>query len=690
MKDFLKLVFKHRLYIYKIALFLFAIVILVIIFPKQGKFKYEFQKGRPWMHKDLIASYDFAILKPQEEIDQERQRALSQVKPYFLFNSELTQEKFRELEDRFSREWDAKYQDSFAYSTYKEVNWMFCKQLFDSISNCGILESLPETAQIDLDDEIVLIKNNQAFERKLSDIFTIQSAHDYLKKELQQSENIDQKIVLSCLENTLFRNVRFDAEKTRTERESALSEVSLTRGMVQSGERIISTGELVVGEKYLILESMRREYEKELGSRTNYVMILLGLSLLISMSMVVLFFFLMYFRRDVFQSNKRISLILSLIIIMVFVTSLVIKYSVDYLYIVPICIIPIIIRAFFDTRPALYVHIITIIIIGFLVPNSFEFVFLQLIAGIIAIISVVQLQRRAQFFFTSTMIFLTYSAVYVGLGLMQEGTFSGLDWRYFLLFAGSAILTLFSYPLIYAFEKMFGLITDVTLIELSNTNSKLLRELSAKAPGTFQHSMQVANLAEEILYEIGGNTLLARTGALYHDIGKIEAPAYFTENQISGVDPHKKKTPDESAKIIIRHIRRGVEIARKYRLPQQIIDFIRTHQGNRRVEYFYRMKLNEVPEDKINEKDFTYPGPIPNSRETAVVMMADSVEAASKSLKEPDETAINELVERIIETQIENKQFIHSNITFREITRIKEILKKQLLNIYHLRIDYPK
>ncbi len=237
---------------------------------------------------------------------------------------------------------------------------------------------------------------------------------------------------------------------------------------------------------------------------------------------------------------------------------------------------------------------------------------------------------------------------------------------------------------------MFGLITDVTLIELSNTNSKLLRELSAKAPGTFQHSMQVANLAEEILYEIGGNTLLARTGALYHDIGKIEAPAYFTENQISGVDPHKKKTPDESAKIIIRHIRRGVEIARKYRLPQQIIDFIRTHQGNRRVEYFYRMKLNEVPEDKINEKDFTYPGPIPNSRETAVVMMADSVEAASKSLKEPDETAINELVERIIETQIENKQFIHSNITFREITRIKEILKKQLLNIYHLRVDYPK
>lgn len=690
MKDFLKLVREYRLYIYKFALFLMAVILLVIIFPKQGKFKYEFQKGRPWMHKDLMASYDFAILKPQEEIDLEKERILSQIKPYFIFDTTIVNEKSTELINRFEAVWTARYIPSEDFEKSKEENWNACQNIFSTIAEIGIIESLPEAEQIKLEDQLILIKGNEAKTIFLSELFTIQTAHEFLKQELAGKQSLDTLLLLSTLENSLFRNIRFDAEKTINERNIALNNISLARGMVQSGERIISKGELVIGEKYMILESLRQEYEAQLGSQASYYMILAGLIILISISIIVLFFFLMYFRRDIFLSNKKIALILLLIIMMVFITSLVIKYNVGYLYMVPICIIPIIIRAFFDTRPALYVHIITIIIIGILVPNSFEFVFSQLVAGIIAIISVVKLQKRAQFFMSSMMIFLTYSAVYTGLGLMQEGSISGLDWHYFLLFAGSAILTLFSYPLIYLFEKMFGLITDVTLIELSNTNSKLLRELSAKAPGTFQHSMQVANLAEEILYEIGGNTLLARTGALYHDIGKMEAPVFFTENQMTHSNPHDKLSPDESSKIIIRHIRRGVEIARKNRLPLQIIDFIKTHQGNRRVEYFYKMKLKDTPADQINEKKFSYPGPIPNSRETAVVMMADSVEAASKSLKEPDEKSISELVERIIESQIEHKQFIHSNITFREITRIKEILKKKLQNIYHLRIDYPK
>lgn len=690
MKDFLKLVREYRLYIYKFALFLLAVILLVIIFPKQGKFKYEFQKGRPWMHNDLMASYDFAILKPQEEIDLEKERILSQVKPYFIFDTTIVNEKSTELISRFEALWTTRYTPSEDFEKSKEENWKACQNIFNTIAETGIIESLPEAEQIKLEDQLILIKGNEAKTIFLSELFTIQKAHEFLKQELAGKQSLDTLLLLSTLENSLFRNISFDAKKTNNERNIALNNISLARGMVQSGERIISKGELVIGEKFMILESLRKEYESQLGSQASYYMILAGLIILISISIIVLFFFLMYFRRDIFLSNKKIALILLLIIMMVFITSLVIKYNVGYLYMVPICIIPIIIRAFFGTRPALYVHIITIIIIGILVPNSFEFVFSQLVAGIIAIISVVQLQKRAQFFMSSMMIFLTYSAVYTGLGLMQEGSISGLDWHYFLLFAGSAILTLFSYPLIYLFEKMFGLITDVTLIELSNTNSKLLRELSAKAPGTFQHSMQVANLAEEILYEIGGNTLLARTGALYHDIGKMEAPVFFTENQMTHSNPHDKLSPDESSKIIIRHIRRGVEIARKNRLPLQIIDFIKTHQGNRRVEYFYKMKLKDTPADQINEKKFSYPGPIPNSRETAVVMMADSVEAASKSLKEPDEKSISELVERIIESQIEHKQFIYSNITFREITRIKEILKKKLQNIYHLRIDYPK
>ena len=375
---------------------------------------------------------------------------------------------------------------------------------------------------------------------------------------------------------------------------------------------------------------------------------------------------------------------------MVFITSLVIKFNVGYLYLVPICLVPIVIRAFFDTRLALYVHIITIIIIGFLVPNSFEFVFLQLIAGIIVIISVVHLQKRSQFFVTAFMVFLSYITVYVGLTLIQEGSLMGVELKYLALFAGSAVLTLFSYPLIFIFEKIFGMITDVTLMELSNSNTKLLRELSMKAPGTFQHSLQVANLAEEALYEIGGNTLLARTGALYHDIGKMDMPEYFIENQSTGVNPHDELPFDESAKIIISHVKKGIKKAKKHNLPEQIIDFIKTHHGTRKVMYFYNMLLKEKPNEQIDEAIYTYPGPIPFSKETAVLMMADSVEAASRSIKQPNEQNLSELVDNIINKQVENEQFVNSNITLREITKIKNILKKKLMNMYHVRIEYPE
>lgn len=681
---------QNRISIYRILLFLIAIVLLVISFPKEGKFKYEFQKGRPWMHNDLIASYNFAILKADTDIQTERELIEAQIKPYFNYNQELTDSQFERLQNLFEIEWQKKYISEDFYASMKEQNWEYCKSVFDSISTKGIIDITDNILNLSPEKSLIIIKGNVAIEKSFQEVLNIQDAHEYIKELLIDAVQLDSMLLLTVLENSLFRNINYDADKTLKEKEDALSNISLTRGMVQAGERIISKGDLVTQERYMILESMRKEYQQQLGSSSTYYMILLGQIILISISIIVLFFFLFYFRKDIFKSNKSISLILLVLIMMVFITSLVIKYNVGYLYMVPICIIPIIIRAFFDTRPALYVHIITIILIGFLVPNSFEFVFSQLIAGIIAIISVVHLQKRAQFFLSSVMIFLTYSAVYIGLGLIQEGSFLGLDWHYFLLFAGSAILTLFSYPLIYILEKMFGLITDVTLIELSNTNTKLLRELSSKAPGTFQHSMQVANIAEEVLYEIGGNTLLARTGALYHDVGKMEAPAYFTENQQSGINPHDRLSLDESAKVIVNHIKRGVDIARKHNLPQQIVDFIRTHQGNRKAEYFYKMKLKEVAEEEINQSLYSYPGPIPNSRETAVVMMADSLEAASRSLKNPDEESISNLVENIINYLIDADQFINSNITFREITRIKEIIKKVLLNIYHVRIDYPK
>jgi putative nucleotidyltransferase with HDIG domain len=351
--------------------------------------------------------------------------------------------------------------------------------------------------------------------------------------------------------------------------------------------------------------------------------------------------------------------------------------------------VPIIVRVFYDTRIAFFVHVVTLILTGFMVPSGFEFLFQQLIAGIIAIISVAEFRKRSQFFLTAIAIFATYSLVYIGMLLIQDGSMQNINYGLFILYAGSAAFTLFSYPLIFAFEKLFGLVTDVTLMELTDTNSPLLRELSLHAPGTFQHSMQVANIAEAAIYEIGGNTLLVRAGALYHDIGKMDMPMYFIENQLSEMNPHDELSYEESARIIISHVYKGIEKAKKHKLPEVLIDFIRTHHGTRVAEYFFNRQRIEFPEEEASDADFRYPGPVPFSKETSVLMMADSVEAASRSIKSHTAESINNLVENIIDKQIEMKQFVNSDLTLKDITRVKKILKKKLLSIYHVRIAYP-
>ncbi len=325
-----------------------------------------------------------------------------------------------------------------------------------------------------------------------------------------------------------------------------------------------------------------------------------------------------------------------------------------------------------------------------MVPNGFEFLFQQLIAGIIAIISVAELRKRSQFFLTALSIFITYAVVYLGMLLIQDGSLVNIQPERFLLYGGSAMFTLFSYPLIFLFEKLFGQVTDVTLMELSDTNSPLLRKLSLHAPGTFQHSMQVANIAESAIYEIGGNTLLIRAGALYHDIGKMDMPMYFIENQTTGINPHDELGYEESARIIIGHVTKGIEMAKKYKLPEILIDFIRTHHGTRVAEYFYNRQRIEFPEKEADDKDFRYPGPLPYSKETSVLMMADSVEAASRSLGHHTIESIDTLVESIIDRQIEKQQFINAELTLKDITKIKKILKKKLMSIYHVRIAYPE
>lgn len=680
----------HYAVISRGLLFASSIVILVLIFPKEGKFKYEFGKGKPWMHENLIAPFDFAILKSADEIEVEKQDVLKDQKYYFKTDIEQIRKQRDELLEQFNQTWAAKYTDAPHLINRKERNRDVCLIIYDSILDRGviemnnILEGKPKNFPIDI------ITNNVAEEATFGEFFTIQTADRFLQSYIKNFQNIDKELITSAIENSLTYTIKYDSETTEKEQQRLIDKISLTRGMIQTGELILARGELVTNEKYQELESLRMDYESKLGSSYKYAGILVGQIILLSVSLVSLFLFLLFFRIEVFNDNNKVVLILLLIELMVLATVLVVKFIPEYLYLLPVCLIPIIIGVFTDTRLALFSHLITIIITALIVPNSYEFVFLQLFAGIVTILSIVKLERRSQFFLTSIMIFFTYSVIYTGMTLIKEGVLEGINYMYFGLFAISAVLTLFSYPMIYVFEKIFGLITDVTLMELSNTNNKLLRELALKAPGTFQHSMQMANLAEDAVYEIGGNPLLVRTGAMYHDIGKINDPLFFVENQSTGVNPHDELTYEESAGIIIDHVISGVEKAKKYKLPEQIIDFIRTHHGTRKTGYFYAMAKKDNPEDEIDDKVFTYHGPEPFSKETSVLMMADTVEAASRSLKNPDEESINNLVESVIGNQIASHQFDNADVTLRDIRKIKKIFKKKLKNIYHLRIEYPE
>lgn len=670
----------------KVTLFMLVISLLILVFPREGKFKYEYQRGKPWQHDDLIAQVDFAILKPVDELKQEQEMALQALRPYFLKSIAISDAQVNKAVNEFNSRWAASGDTSDTEKT-KSLNMLL--NTLDTLFTNGIVSYTNEIADKPGDYLIWVISGNTAQQVPLGRFFTIQTAEKFIRSQIDKLDIAVKDLLYEVLVNSLRQNIVYDQETTLRMKENTLAEIPNSRGMVQRGERIISKGELVNAEKFQILESLRTDYESRLGTTFKYFNILVGQALLISLTMIAFILFMISFRKDLFAENKKLLLMLILIFIMVSVASFTISNNSELLNLLPFCMVPVIIRVFFDTRLAYFVHVVTLILTGFMVPNAFEFVFMQLIAGIIAIISVAELRRRSQFFLTAAAIFVSYSAIYIGMLLIQDGSFENISSRPFILFAGNALFTLFSYPLIFMFEKAFGLVTDVTLMELSDTNRPLLRKLSQYAPGTFQHSLQVANIAEEAAYAIGGNTLLVRAGALYHDIGKMEMPVYFIENQTSGLNPHDELGYEESGRIIIGHVFKGIELAKKYKLPEVLVDFIRTHHGTRRAEYFYNKKKIDFPEEEFSDKPFKYPGPVPFSKETSVLMMADSVEAASRSMQRPTAESISELVDRIIDNQIKDNQFSNSELTFQDITRIKKILKKRLMSIYHIRIEYP-
>lgn len=672
----------------RVLMYLLMMILIVSVFPREGKFQYEFRKGKPWMHENLVAPFDFAILKNPEEVEKERAALKKAALPYYRLDTTIKFAKQQLLNQQLNQLYPIGQENELINNQNRLIRHI-AFALADTIFGKGIISLASANKVPGHQDQIIIIRHNTAIRKDLGSVLTIPQTFEYISKQLQVNRLDGEEKLVKILENLPEPNLLYDADFSKRDLEEQLETISETRGMVQAGEKVISQGEVVNNESFMILESLRRDYESQLGESSRFAYILAGQILLVAISISVLIFFLYFFRRDVFEDSKRTSLILLLIFMMIGSTSFLLRSNPNYIYVVPICLVPIIMRVFFDSRLALYVHIITIILIGFMVPNGFEFVFLQFIAGIISIFSVVNFQRRSQFVFSAMMVFLVYSLVYIGNFLIQEGTIQGMQTGKFVMFGASAFLILLAYPLIYVFEKTFGYVTDVTLLELSDTNTGLLRELARRAPGTFQHSLQVANLAEEVIQVIGGNPRLVRAGALYHDVGKIEMPIYFIENQVTGFNPHSELTYEESAAIITSHVIRGIKKAKKSRIPDQIIDFIRTHHGTRKTEYFYQLHKRDNPDEEIDESVFTYHGPIPFNKETCVLMMADSVEAASRSLVKPDEEKISALVEKVIDGQAQAGQFDNAAITLKDITLAKKILKNQLMHIYHIRVEYP-
>lgn len=659
--------------------------IIVISLPKTVRFNYQYVQGLPWAYSELIAPFDFAILKTETELAQEKEQILEQLVPFFSYLSESTDSMQVELKDSFNKKWAVVYQNSdekLKSNTFDVVN-----KLFEAVYSKGVL-SVNDLALAG--DKLNILVGNNANQVANNTVYTLQSAQLFYANKIAEIENIDKQFALDILQNSLFINLVYDQETTVKEQERLLSQLSLTKGLVQKGERIISKGELVSATKFQILYSLENEFNNQFGSSTKFNSILLGQSLLVLFCIGLLIAFIWYFSPQILADSRKVMLILSSILIVVVPLSVLIQAANSYILLFPLALLPLVLRSFFEEKLSLTIHLITVLIMSAFIPSGFQFVFLQMIAGIVAVVGVRDIHRRGQVFITSLLIFLSYVLVYFMLLLVMDGGLEKFSIFNIYLFAISAILTLFSFPLIYLFEKLFSQLTNISLLELSDMNSPLLRDLARKAPGTFQHCIQVGNMSEAVIQEIGGNPLLVRAGALYHDIGKTYNPRYFIENQITGLNPHDELSYEESVGLIKGHVALGIQLAKKHNIPDAIIDFIRTHHGNRRVEYFYRNAVKDFGEKSVYEEDYTYNGPIPFSRETAVLMMADSVEAASRSITKPDEDNVSQLVETIIDGQIKAQQFINSDITFRDISTTKKIFKRFLLNIYHIRIEYPK
>lgn len=679
LKNILEKIRHSRFSISKLFIMVFAVAAVVSMMPRNSKFKYEFQKMRPWRHEVLYAPFDFPIYKSAEQYESELEAAGGKVHPILVYDVQSA----RNGRDQMLYLFEENYSGSDK-EKYKDV----AMRVFDSIQDIGVLTGSGAVNSLRPGDLVDVVKQRVVTEMDIADVFSMTSAAGAVRHMLDTVSDDDRRDFLNNLVlSSLRQNVAYSESLTTQAMDVAQSRVLPTFGMVHKDELIISTGDVVTEDKYIIINSLIEEY-KNLYSDTflNNNSVVFGQTLLVAIAFMIMFFIVKMYHPELFAQTKFILMIVTLMLLMILLSFLVVRYMHDYMNVVPIPLLAMLLVSFYDSRVAIAVQIMSVLLICFSVSNPFQYFVIHIIVSLVAIYMMTRRRDRAGFFMASLSVFVTYVVLYSGFTLVFDGNFDRTYFNDVKLYAVASMLTMLALPITYLIERVFGLVTDLTLVELSNTNSPLLRRLSQDAPGTFQHAMQVADLCEDVIYNIGGDALLARTGAMYHDVGKLANPGFFVENQ-RGYNLHEDLSNEESAQIIISHVIDGIEICDKYHVPEQIKDFVRTHHGTRRTEYFYRQELKENPD--VDENDFKYHGPIPFSKETAVLMMCDAVEAAARSLPEKTETAINTLVDNIIDTQVNAGQFDNTNMTYRDVMTVKKVLKKKLASIYHVRIAYP-
>lgn len=670
---------KWRNFLSRTLLVLITVLLIVWALPRNESKQFRYDIGKPWMYGSFIAKFDFPIYKTDETIKEQEDSLLETYQPYYNYDPAV--------EKKQVSKFLADYQNGIPGLPHNYVRLIADR--LHRLYQAGIMDT-PEynEAYRDSTSQVRLVSGNSAQSISLACVYSTLSAYEQLF--IDERIAMQRPILQRCnLNNYIEPNLIYDKGKSETERNDLLSSIPPASGMVMSGQKVIDRGDIVDEYTYRVLSSFEREIKRRSATQTQITNTIVGQVIFVTLMVFLFTMYLGLFRRDYFNKPRSIAMLYTLMTLFPVVVSLMMRHNFLSVYMLPFAMVPIFVRVFMDSRTAFVCHVTMILICTTAVRYQYEFIIIQLVAGLIAIYSLRELTRRAQVFKTAILVGIGSTFVYLALQLMQDNDFSSMDHDMYYHFVVNAVLLLIAYPMMYIIEKMFGFVSSVTLFELSNTNRGLLRDLSEIAPGTFQHSITVGNLAAEIANKIGANALLVRTGALYHDIGKMKNPVFFTENQ-AGVNPHDTLTYQESARIIISHVTEGVKLAERENLPTIIRDFIVTHHGTGITKFFYIKYKNEHPEEEVDPVPFTYPGPNPFTREQAILMIADGVEAASRSLPEYTEESISTLVNRMIDQDVTDGYFKECPITFRDLAIAKLVLIERLKAIYHTRISYPE